>query len=46
LHSEPFGTALNAEAVRVIQGMPNWIPAKFHGQNVNASKLVPIEYLP
>ena len=36
--------SLDAEAVRVLQGMPNWIPGKQGGKVVNVKYTVPIVF--
>lgn len=33
---------LDAEAVRLIKGMPAWIPAKQNGKNVNSKFMLPV----
>ena len=35
---------LEAEAIRVVSSMPNWIPGKINGQDVNTSMFVPITF--
>jgi TonB family protein len=39
---EKADPALDKEAVRVIKQMPDWIPAKLNGKNVDASYAIPI----
>ena len=36
--------ALNAEAVRVLRGMPNWTPAKQRGQTVRMKYTLPVTF--
>ena len=36
--------SLDAEALRVINGLPNWKPGKQRGKNVNVSYTVPINF--
>lgn len=40
---EAYG-ALNIEALRVLRGMPNWIPAKQRGQTVRMKYTLPITF--
>ena len=35
---------LDAEALRVIQGMPNWVPGEKEGKKVNVSMVLPISF--
>lgn len=37
-------TSLDAEAVRVVQSMPNWIPARQNGKPVNVQFTLPINF--
>lgn len=36
--------SLDKEAVRVIKNMPNWIPGKYRGKNVNCRFFMPINF--
>jgi hypothetical protein len=40
-----FGYGMEAEAIRVIENGPNWIPAYQRGHNVNAYRLQPITFV-
>ena len=43
IRKEAYG-ALNIEALRVLRGMPNWIPAKQRGQTVRMKYTLPITF--
>ena len=36
--------ALDAEAVRVVKAMPNWIPGKVNGENVRVTYVMPVTF--
>ena len=40
----PLGGGCDEEAIRVIKSMPNWEPAMFNGEPVNARFAVPIKF--
>lgn len=44
LKGVPGGPGLDAEALRVIKGMPKWIPGKQHGNLVRVRMNVPIRF--
>lgn len=41
----PGAPDLDAEAVRVIAAMPNWIPGKINGRPVKVSMTVPVKFV-
>jgi TonB family protein len=41
---EPVNPLLDAEALRVIAGMPDWTPGIKDGKNVNVSMTIPINF--
>ena len=42
--ARPVDPSLNAEAIRVVQSMPKWEPAKHRGQAVRVRYTVPIQF--
>ncbi|NQU33261.1 MAG: M56 family metallopeptidase [Bacteroidetes bacterium] len=40
-----IGGGCDEEAIRVVEAMPNWIPGKQRGQNVNVSYNIPINFV-
>jgi len=42
--TEPLHPAIDAEAVRVIGSMPDWIPGKQNGKPVDVQMRVPVEF--
>ncbi|MBR1595819.1 MAG: TonB family protein [Phocaeicola sp.] len=42
--ARPVDSSLNAEAIRVVQSMPKWEPAKHRGQAVRVRYTVPIQF--
>jgi len=41
---DPVNPAIDAEAIRVVSSMPDWIPGKQNGKSVDVNMQLPIDF--